>query len=101
VSLYWTAPVTDTAILDVGAFTGNAKPTTTNVQKGQIVATASTSAQNTAKTTAIVKTGTLAGTAQTGASQSTGTTTTSGIAARQTEAVFAGVLGLVGVVAML
>lgn len=101
VSLYWTAPVTDTAILDVGAFTGTAKPTTTNVQKGQIVATASTSAQNTAKTTAIVKTGTLAGTAQTGASQSTGTTTTSGIAARQTEAVFAGVLGLVGVVAML
>lgn len=101
VTLYWTAPVSGTAILDVGAFTGTAKPTTTNVQNGQIVATASTSAQNTAETTAVATTGNLAGTAQTGASQSTGTTTTSGIAARQTEAVFAGVLGLVGVVAML
>lgn len=100
VSLYWTAPVTGTAILDIGEFTGTAKPTTTDVLKGEIVATASPSAQNTATTTGTGNTA-VQTTGQTGASPSAGTTTTSGMAARQTEAIFAGVIGLVGVVAML
>lgn len=94
VSLYWTAPVSGTAILNVGEFTGTATPTTTDVQNGQIVATAQ--ATGTANTVAQPT-----GMTQTGSVQSAGTTTTSGGAARQTEAAFAGVLGLVGVVAML
>lgn len=98
VSLYYTASVTGSAALDVGEFltTGTVKPTTTSLKDGEIVATASANAATKAATSTQTTTG-----AQTGASTGASTTTTSGIAARQTEAVFAGVLGLVGVVAML
>jgi hypothetical protein len=96
ISLYYTATVTGSEALDVGVFTGTGT-TTTLVSDGQIVATA---AANNVKTTASTSTLTTAAT-QGGNSGSSSTTSTSGIGTRQTEAAFAGVLGLIGVVALL
>ena len=101
VSLYYTGLATGSTALNIGEFTGTVSPTTTNVEKGQIVPTAtSTKAPNTAKTTATGK-ATLVATGRQNTSAVTSTTSTGGTGARQTEAALAGVLGLVGVVAML
>lgn len=98
VSLYYTAAVTGSEALDVGVFTesGTAKPTTTLVREGQIVATASTIQEATTTTS----THTTGATTQDGSSNRS-TTTTSGIGSRQTQAAVAGLFGLVGAVALL
>lgn len=98
VSLYYTAAVTGTDAVDVGAFTatGTALQTTISIRDGYIVATASTNA-NTAPTTSTATTGATQG----GASPSDSTTSTSGIGSRHTEAAFAGVLGMIGAIALL
>ena len=100
VSLYYTGAATGSAALDIWRFTGTASPTTTVVEKGQIVATANTKAPTTAKATA-KGTATQVATGRQSTSPGTSTTSTGGSGARQTDAALAGVLGLVGVVAML
>ena len=95
VSLYYTAAVTGSAALDVGVFTatGTTLQTTAEISDGLIVATA-TSARTSTSTSTVTM-----GATQGGAEAST--TTTSGLGARQTQAAFAAVLGLVGAVALL
>jgi hypothetical protein len=100
VSLYYTGAATGSAALDIGKFTGTASPTTTAIEKGQIVETASTKAPTTAMATA-KGTVTQVATGRHSTTPGTSTTSTGGSGAQQTQAALAGVLGLVGVVAML
>ena len=98
ISLYYTATVTGSEALDVGVFTGTgtALQTTVMMSDGHIVATATVNAKTTASTSTLTT-----GATQGGAETSSSTTSTSGLGTRQTEAAFAGVLGLIGVVALL
>lgn len=95
ISLYYTPSVTGSAALNVGPFASSSpSPTTTLVKDGQIVATASTKISTVSSPTkAATKVATKAATTQ--------STSSTGGVGRQTDAALAGVLGLVGVVALL
>ncbi len=100
VSLYYTGAATRSAALNIGEFTGTAAPTTTLIMNGQIVATASLMTSTGGKTS-MTGQATQVATERPSTSAGKATTSTGNSGARQTEAVLAGVLGLVGVVVML
>ena len=97
-TLYYTAETFNTAALDVGKLTAGASTTTANVVHGQIVPTAGVTASpaTTGKNSPTKGDKTASIQSTSGNSTSTG-----GSGARNTEAAMAGVIGLVGLVAML
>ena len=98
VRLYFTPAVTGSAALDIGVFTETVKPSTTSVKDGQIVATANTAADTEMKTTS---TKVVKGTQEATKAGKSTTATTGNVGARQSGAALAGVLGLLGAVALL
>ena len=97
VSLYYTPAVTGTAALDIAGLTDGATRSTTNILNGQIVPTTSVTTTR-AGTRKVKPTTNGKGPAAAGSSSSS---STSGSGARHTDAAIAGVIGLVGLVAML
>ena len=102
VSLYYTPGVTGPRALDIGSLTGGAKMTTTNIVNGQIVATGgTTSSQSPTGGTQVA--GKPASTKENAnATELSSSSSTGGVAPpRTTHAALAGVIGLVGLVAIL